>query len=125
MREGMEVELKLTCDAAALAALAEMPRLKTAASKVTDELRSVYFDTTDRALRKAGFVLRVRQTRDGYVQTAKATGDGLIERKEWEHPLTGPDPDITALKKIPLATVLGKKPRLEPLFTVLVERSTI
>ncbi len=124
MRESMEVELKLTCDATALAALPQMPRMQTASSKITDDLRSVYFDTTDRALRKAGFVLRVRQTRDGCVQTAKATGDGLIERREWEHAVIGPCPDIAALKQTPLAAVLGKKPRLEPLFTVLVERST-
>ncbi len=124
MRESMEVELKLTCDAAALAALSEMPRLETASAKVTDDLQSVYFDTTGRALQKAGFVLRVRKTRDGYIQAAKASGDGLIERNEWEQAANGPSPDITALMKTPLAAVLGKKPRLKPLFTVLVERST-
>ncbi len=124
MRENEEVELKLTCDAAALAALHDWPRLKAASSRATDDLESVYFDTGDRALQKACYVLRVRKTRDGHVQTAKAGGDGLIKRKEWERPVKGSTPSVAALRKTPLADVLGKKPKFEPLFTVLVERTT-
>lgn len=124
MHDCKEVELKLTCAAADLATLHDWPRLTNASSKATDVLESVYFDASDFALHKAGYVLRVRKTRDGYVQTAKAEGDGLIERNEWERRVKGPKPDFTALKKTPLATILGKKPGLKPLFTVAVERAT-
>jgi triphosphatase len=124
MRDNAEVEFKLACDAAALSALRDWQPLKAAPSKATGDLESVYFDTVDHALQKAGYVLRVRKTDDGYVQTAKAGGDGLLERKEWERRIKGPKPDVIALKKTPLAGILGKNPELELQFIVLVERTT-
>lgn len=116
-----EIELKLTADGPDLLALRKHPRLKRS-SHTKDSLDSVYFDTSDGRLRKAGYVLRLRTTKDGYVQTAKAGGDGLLERPEWERPVGGPEPDLRALKQTPLAEVLGRKSKLSPLFSVSVER---
>lgn len=116
-----EIELKLAADGPDLLALRKHPRLK-GSSPAKDSLDSVYYDTSDGRLRKAGYVLRVRKTTEGYVQTAKAAGDGLLERPEWECPVEGPEPDRQALKETPLAEVLGRKAKLSPLFTVAVER---
>ncbi|GGC87890.1 CYTH and CHAD domain-containing protein [Chelatococcus reniformis] len=122
MSEPKEIELKLICNAADMCALQASTRLQGAAAKDEDQLNSAYFDTPDRLLQEAGYILRVRRSRDGYVQTAKAAGDGLIERSEWERAVSGPEPDLDGLRKTPLAKVLGKRPTLVPLFTVSVER---
>lgn len=124
MSDPKEVELKLACDATALKAFADHPRLKDAVSQADAQLSSVYFDTADGDLRQAGFVLRVRSEGGGYVQTAKSVGNGLFERSEWEQAVSGPKPDRAALDGTPLADVLGKKARLKPLFTVAVSRKT-
>jgi triphosphatase len=116
-----EIELKLTAEASNLTALRKHPRVK-GSSHRKDGLESVYFDTPDGRLREAGYVLRVRKTKDGYVQTAKAAGDGLLERLEWEHPVEDAEPDRHALEGTPLAEVLGRKKKFVPLFTVSVER---
>ncbi|MGO4407125.1 CHAD domain-containing protein [Bosea sp. RAF48] len=123
MSDPKEVELKLVCEPSDLAALREWPRLA-AEARSTDQLESVYFDTSERLLQACGYVLRVRQTGDGHVQTVKAGGDGLIERREWEEPVDGPEPDRDALRRTPLAKLLGRKAKLAPLFTVSVERAT-
>ena len=124
MSDPKEVELKLVCDAADLAALREWPRFAAAEAGSEDRLESVYFDTPKRLLQDSGYVLRVRRTQDGYVQTVKAGGDGLIERPEWEGPVRDAEPDRDALGRTPLAKLLGKKAKLRALFTVSVERAT-
>lgn len=124
MSEPKEAELKLACEAADLRALQEHPRLKGAKSQPEVQLSSVYFDTAEQDLRKAGFVLRVRSQDGKFIQTAKSAGDGLFERSEWEQPVSGAGPDLDALAKTPLSDVLAKKARLKPLFTVTVERRT-
>lgn len=124
MSEPKEVELKLTCDAADQVALRAWPRLAKARRRGKDQLESVYFDTPDGLLRKSGYVLRVRRTPRGYVQTVKAEGDGLIERPEWEQAVPGAEPDRAALDATPLAPLIEKEPQLGPLFSVSVERST-
>lgn len=124
MAEPTERELKLICDAADLVALDAWPRLAETASRNRDLLESVYFDTPDQILRKAGYILRVRRTQHGYIQTVKAEGDGLIERPEWEQAVAGAEPDRAALAVTPIAALLGKELRFERLFSVSVERST-
>ena len=67
-----ETELKLTCDRSALQALHQWPCLKFAPSQGTDDLESVYFDTVDHVLEKAGYVkeghLRQSAIKDGKVR---------------------------------------------------------
>jgi len=124
MSDPKEVELKLICDAADQAVLHEWPRLAKAKQRHKDQLESVYFDTPEGLLRKSGYVLRVRKTQKGYVQTVKAEGDGLIERPEWEQGVAGAEPDRAALDATPLAGLLAGNPQLAALFSVSVERST-
>jgi len=124
MVEPREVELKLICDGADLARLRDWPRLSASGPFSEDRLQSTYFDTAGQLLRKSGYVLRVRRTGRGYVQTVKAAGDGLIERPEWEQSVAGDEPDRSGLHATPAAELLGKRSTLVPLFSVSVERST-
>src|SRR5436305_9586897 len=91
---GHEIELKFTCGPEDLAAvLAAAP----AGDDETRELISVYFDTPDLALQKAGASLRVRESEGRRVQTLKR-GDGFV-REEFEAAIDGlaPDPELGPL----------------------------
>lgn len=111
-----EVELKLLCEPAdAEALLAAAP----AGAEETRELVSVYFDTEDRTLQKAGVSLRVRDGSGRHVQTLKR-GEGLARAEvEAEVPSFAPDPKMKALK--PLLKDAAD-PALKPLFSVAVTR---
>src|SRR6185503_14175741 len=77
-----EIELKFLCAPRDLSAvLAAAPE----GDDDSRELISVYFDTPDLRLQKAGVSLRVRQSKAGRVLTMKR-GDGLA-REEYEAPL--------------------------------------
>jgi inorganic triphosphatase YgiF len=81
------------------------------------ELISVYFDTADLRLQKAGVSLRVRESGGQCVQTLKR-GDGLF-REEHEAPIAGlvPDPELG-----PLPSFTRKGADLRPVFNVRVSR---
>ena len=114
MPDGQEVELKFACGPDDLAAvLAAAP----AGDDDTAELVSVYFDTADLDLQKAGASLRVRESKGRRVQTLKR-GDGLA-REEHEAPIEGlaPDPKLG-----PLARLTPDSARLKPVFNVRVVR---
>ena len=71
-----EIDLKFRLAPGAAARLAAHPAL--AGEDSVQSLRSVYFDTPDQVLRRAGWGLRVRATGRGFVQTLKGqTGGGL------------------------------------------------
>ena len=114
MSEDREVELKFLCAPGDLGAvLAAAPE----GDEESRELISVYFDTPDLALQKAGVSLRVRESKGGRVQTLKR-GEGL-SREEHEAPLAGvePDPELG-----PLKALLPEGGRLDPAFNVRVNR---
>jgi inorganic triphosphatase YgiF len=90
-----ECELKFELDAAAARKIETHPLLAASIAE-TRRLSSVYFDTPDFALRNAGVALRVRDTGHGYVQTIKTAGPQLFDRLEWEHPVSGFEPDLAA-----------------------------
>lgn len=109
-----EVELKFTCAPLDLAAVwAAAP----AGDDVTRELISVYFDTSDHALQKAGVSLRVRESQGLRVQTLKR-GSGL-RREEHESPIVGLTPDVELQ---PLKRLLPAGESLKPAFNVRVSR---
>jgi triphosphatase len=111
---GREIELKFSCGPEDLATiLAAAP----AGDDETRELISVYFDTQDLVLQKAGASLRVREHKGRRVQTVKR-GRGLV-REEHEAPIEGlaPDPALD-----PLPSLLPDGAMLKPAFNVRVSR---
>lgn len=113
-----EIELKFACGPDDLAAvLAAAPKGEQGGDDETRELISVYFDTPDLALQKAGASLRVREHRGKRVQTVKR-GQGLV-REEHEAPIEGLAPD-PALE--PLPSLLPDGATLKPAFNVRVSR---
>lgn len=109
-----EIELKFTCGPEDLAAvLAAAPP----GDDQARELISVYFDTPDLALQKAGASLRVRESEGRRVQTLKR-GDGLV-REEYEAAIEGlaPDPELG-----PLPNLMPEGASLRPAFNVRISR---
>lgn len=122
-----EIELKLEVapeDAERLRSISPLA----SASHSEEHQHSIYFDTPRRKLQKAGFMLRVRQSGEGMVQTVKSArnGAGLFEREEWEAPVQTMAPDLEAACRTPLAKVLTPKlqDQIEPLAAIQVDRTT-
>jgi len=120
----MEVELKLEVTPAAAKEIETSLVLSLAFE--TAEQRSVYFDTPDHALDKAGLSLRVRRSGGKFVQTVKAAGDsatGLFSRHEWEAPLEGDAPVLDDTN--PIRALLGDRvSEIGAVFEIAVERRT-
>ncbi|HEY3797497.1 MAG TPA: CHAD domain-containing protein [Caulobacteraceae bacterium] len=115
-----EIELKFALPAERLGEVAAaIPELAAAAPRA---LVSTYYDTAKGALRRAGFALRVRRHGKTFVQTLKDDGDGAFTRGEWEQALTGPTPDLKAVRATPAGKALPKRARLRPRFVVEVTR---
>jgi inorganic triphosphatase YgiF len=112
-----EIELKFLC------APEDLGRILAAAPAGEDddlaELISVYFDTPDLDLQKAGASLRVRESKGQRVQTLKR-GDGLA-REEHEATIAGDAPD-PSLGPLPDLLPEGAKTELRPAFHVRVTR---
>jgi len=111
-----EIELKFQC------APEDLGRVLAAAPEGVEDCReliSVYFDTPDRDLQKAGASLRIRESEGRRVQTLKR-GDGLA-RQEFEAPIAGDAPDPT-LEPLPKLLPDGADTPLRPAFHVRVTR---
>jgi inorganic triphosphatase YgiF len=121
-----ELELKLEVAEQDVESLRTHPLLSGAVSRTQPQL-SVYFDTRRSKLRKAGYTLRVRRTSDGCIQTVKAAaeGAGLFDRDEWEAPVNGMLPDLSAAADTPLGPLLGPQAgrKLVPVLRSEVERT--
>lgn len=118
----IEIELKFRLGPGAATRLAAHPAL--AGEETVQDLRSVYFDTSDQALRRAGWGLRVRAAGRGYVQTLKGQAGGdVLRRDEWETPVPSEVLDLKALKATPVAALLkGGRRALAPRFASTVRR---
>lgn len=106
-----EVELKFDVEPGGVALIRSAPALAAAASREQAH-DTVYFDTKDGALRRAGFSLRVRRTGARFVQTVKrkrGPAAGLFVRQEWEREIAGAALDRGALLTTPLKRVLKAK----------------
>jgi triphosphatase len=129
----MQIRLRLPPDSLArlrrpdtLARLADPAPAPPPAEAV--RLRSVYWDTPDHVLARAGVVLRLRETGPERTQTVRNAGRGaagLSTRREWVWPQTASTPDARRLGETGLsilrdAAVLA---RLTPLFTTELTRT--
>ncbi|QQO18106.1 CHAD domain-containing protein [Bradyrhizobium diazoefficiens] len=126
-RPAGEIELKLLVDAERMAHFNAAPVIAAnARSKGTRKhLKSVYYDTADRALRNSGLSLRVRQSGARFVQTVKTEAvDDPLRRGEWEASVPSLAPDLAlAMPFIPekLREHLETQP-LEAVFTADIHR---
>ena len=100
----------------------------TAGKLTTKTLASVYFDTQDHALKKAGVSLRLRRDGRGWVQTVKASAElhqGLSCARELETPASGRHPDLEAIPDQEIRDEIIKRVNGAPLQSVcetVVER---
>ena len=118
-----EIELKLTMDPAHVADLRRHPLLASLAQGKPrrQRLHSIYFDTPELDLLRAGGALRLRRVGGRWVQTVKGGGSvagGLHQRDEWEWPVQGGEPDLTLIAETSLAAIMTDKlqARLCPVF---------
>ena len=89
---------------------------------------STYFDSPNRAVRKAGLSLRIRAVGEQRIQTVKAesaSAAGLFSRPEWEMPVQNDWPVIdTADEPFRSLVPAGDLPQLQPIFEIAVSRQT-
>src|SRR5262249_42852603 len=95
-RHGMETELKLAVDGAALPGLKKALQQMAGGRQIKAKLLTTYYDTPDLLLRRHDMSLRVRRQRGALIQTIKAGTDDMLVREEWEDPVAGPEPDPDA-----------------------------
>lgn len=114
---GFEIEVKFATDAAGLARVLAAPMLATAPAWRSEKLRSVYFDTAEGDLRRAGLTLRIRKSgRSAPVLGFKAklaAAKGSFARSEVEVRSRGLRPDLALFDKglaEDLARLIGKRP---------------
>lgn len=125
-----EIELKFLLDeptARRLWRRAKASRLATAAP-VTKLLRSVYLDTPDHALRRAGIALRLRRDGRRWIQTVK-TGrrihGGLSQATELESPAPGGRVDLGSIPDDAVREELAERingAELRPVCETLIKR---
>ncbi|MGC2857768.1 CHAD domain-containing protein [Novispirillum sp. DQ9] len=131
-----EIELKLDVEPRHLDRLRRHAAVREAKQgrAVTRTLVSVYFDTPQQHLRKAGAALRVRHIGERRVQAVKTrqaedaegAGGGHLSRGEWEREITGDAPDPDALREAGLGDLLDTKgvaDALRPVFATRFRRS--
>ncbi|MBR0908029.1 CYTH and CHAD domain-containing protein [Bradyrhizobium liaoningense] len=122
-----EIELKLGVDADLMAHFNAAPVIAAHARNKGSRkhLKSVYYDTPKRTLRRNGLSLRVRQSGARFVQTVKTdAADDPLRRGEWEASVPSLTPDLAlAMPFIPekLRGDLEAQP-LEAVFTADIHR---
>ena len=130
MTSSLETELKLQIEPRDFARLAAHPLLKGAAGRVTRKLYSVYYDTADLDLWRAGMTLRLRRSGKQWVQTVKSGGGviaGLHQRQEFETALTTPLPDFERLQTSAVAAHFAShelRAQLKPLIVTDFTRTS-
>jgi inorganic triphosphatase YgiF len=127
-----EIELKLALAPDLVGALRRDPTLKAQALRrpVTRRLFSIYYDTPDLRLSRAGKALRVRQIGKRFIQTLKvegAAGGGLQQHAEFEQPVPSEQPDLMQITDPAMRRFLNKQKvasRLVPVFSTDIKRRT-
>jgi inorganic triphosphatase YgiF len=120
-----EIELKLVIDAEQARKLGRLPLIRgsLAGRTVSRKMHSVYYDTPEQDLRRAGAGLRLRREGSRWVQTLKSGGSveaGLHRRSEIESRVPAQLLDYRALAESGVTEVLAdpaRRARLQPVFT--------
>jgi triphosphatase len=126
-RPAGEIELKLLVDADRMAHFNAAPVIAANARNkgARKHLKSVYYDTPERTLRRNGLSLRVRQSGARFVQTVKTDAvDDPLRRGEWEAGVWSLAPDLALAMPFiaeKLHSHLEAQP-LEAVFTADVHR---
>lgn len=126
-RPAGEIELKLLVDADRMTHFNAAPVIAANARNKGSRkhLKSVYYDTPERLLRRNGLSLRVRRSGARFVQTVKTeAADDPLRRGEWEASVPSLAPDLAlAMPFIPdkLRSHIEAQP-LEVVFTADVHR---
>lgn len=123
-----EVELKFDVEPASAARIRATPILA-AAPAYGQASESLYFDTDEGALRRAGISLRVRRSGGRNVQTAKrkrGNAAGLFVREEWEVDVPRFALDLDAFAPALVRRLLGRTDRvaLKPLIRTRFARTS-
>jgi inorganic triphosphatase YgiF len=124
----IETELKLVAQSGDLPVLRRaLGRLAAGRKPLRAKLISTYYETEDRALRRKGLSLRVRERDGRFVQTIKSVGNGnagTLMRGEWEDVIAGRDPDLHGSETGRFLEP-GIVERLRPVFRTEVRRDLI
>ena len=129
----METELKLLLAPQDLRRLRRDPQIKALQQgrASTRRVHSVYYDTPEGALLRAGLALRLRSDGGRWLQTLKTKGQaaaGLHLREEWEWPLPGEALDFGLLATTPVAKRFrapSLRAALRPVFSTDFERTSL
>jgi len=86
---------------------------------------SIYFDTPEHELRKAGLSLRVRRSGRSVTQTVKSRSNsaGLFVRDEWEMPVKAMKPELDGAVAGPIGALSGTAGRLDPIARIKIDRT--
>lgn len=123
-----EIELKLLVAAGDAATVWTLPAVKALLTKKprTRQVRTIYHDTAEADLMRAGCALRVRETGGRFEQHLKTAGSvegGLFKRHEWRSTLPSETPDPPALAPEAAALLAPFAGKLRPVFETDVERT--
>ena len=129
----METELKLLLTPEDLRRLRRDPRIKALQQgrASTRRLHSIYYDTPEWTLLRAGLALRLRSDGRRWLQTLKTEGQataGLHQREEWEWPLPGEALDFGLLETTPEGKRFSAprlRAKLAPVFRTEFERTSL
>ena len=120
MEKEIELKLEMTGEAADQI---EASGLLVGDPKITQQ-KSIYFDTPDGKLRKAGLSLRIRQSDGKRIQTVKAnrsSAAGLFSRSEWEQSVNNDVPIFD--DSAPIRALLGEATHaITSIFEVRIDR---
>ncbi|WP_171021953.1 CYTH and CHAD domain-containing protein [Cohaesibacter sp. CAU 1516] len=127
-----ELELKIQMDVGELRALQAKAEARAGSDALPAQrrLRSIYFDTADHALRKAGIALRVRDDDGCWIQTIKAktkVQGGVSNPQESETEIAGPKPQLDQILDGSLRAKVQDATNgalVLPIFETVVERTS-
>lgn len=127
---GHEIELKLKLDPPQMAKLKRSPLMtaRRLGKPQTSRLTSIYWDTPDFELAKAGIVVKVRAEGRKRTQTVKTSGSrsaALHSRHEWEWPVLSDQPNAYLLESTGLKPLQDPEvaARLMPIYTTQFRRT--